>query len=137
MRVEREAEKGYRIIIDTKTDVREMRGVTGISLDGEAVNFSCMDGSVEKMNLGSAGFRKLRRKMWRADVLKQWGVGKLFFAGLVAFLAIYFAILVAVEYATSDGSCGSEIYSEDGYTVTQPFVPGAEPSSPPAEGWRP
>lgn len=134
MRVEREPDKGYRIVIDTKTDIREMRGVTGMTLDGSVVRFSCNDGSAEEVDLGAEGFQKIRRKMRRADFIKQWGIGKCFFAGLVLFLAAYFAVLVAIEYATSDGSCGDGAFLGEEYSVTQPASP-SQPETP--ETWRP
>jgi hypothetical protein len=129
MRVEREVEKGYRIVVETKNSILEMRDVSDVSLAGDTVRFICRDNEEHELPLGARGFRRLRRKMWRADFLKQWGVGKVFFAGIVVFLAVYFAGLVAVEYATSDGACEGQDLAQEQALDAQPPVP--------AEAWRP
>jgi hypothetical protein len=130
-------EKGYRMVVESKTSVRELREVTSVTLEGEDVVFSCAGGSSERAPIGVPGFRKARRKMWWADVRKRWGSWKIFLVGLVTFAVIYFAILVAVEYAISATTKSAVVYSGEEYSVSQPITPEQEPPSSSAEGWRP
>jgi hypothetical protein len=136
MRVERDQEKGYRVVVDSSSIVRELREVTGVVLEGDDVIFSCAEGPSERVPLGAAGFRSLRRKMRTADFLKRWGSGKCFLAALVAFLVLYFSALLAVEVVASSMSSDTA-YSDNEYTVEQPVEQGEAPASPSAEGWKP
>ena len=150
MRVEKEAQKGYRVVVDSKTSIREIRDVTDMSLEGDIVTFANSGVVLAQLPLGAAGFRKLRRKVWRADVMKKWGVGKLLFVGSVGAFAVYFVSLVVIGLFTYDEGATAGLAVQEEYTVEQPQV-APEPSmelpkpwtpplnqkSAPAESWKP
>lgn len=150
MRVEKETEKGYRIVVDSKTTIREIRGVTEMSLEGDTVTFANSDGQLAQLPLGASGFRKLRRKVWRADVMKKWSLLKLLFVGSVGAFAIYFVSLVVIGLVTYDDGASADLAVQEEYTVEQPlvspsapteapqsWVPPVSPKSAPAETWKP
>lgn len=150
MRVEKETEKGYRVVVDSKTTIREIRGVTEMSLEGDTVTFANSEGQLAQLPLGASGFRKLRRKVWRADVMRNWGLAKTLFLGSVGAFAIYFLSLVVIGFVTYDEGATSDLAVQEEYTVEQPqespsapteapqpWVPPVSPKSAPAETWKP
>jgi len=137
MRVEREKDKGYRVFVDTKTDLRELREVVSAAIAGDMVTLTCSDGVSTQVGIGAPGFRSLRRKMWLADMLHRWGSWKFYFAGLLVFLVVYFSALLAIEVVASDEIQVVPPVIEEEYEVGQ-SLPMQSPAAPPtAEGWRP
>lgn len=150
MRVEKEAQRGYRVVIDSKTSIREIRGVTDMTLDGEVVTFASSGEQLAQLPLGASEFRKLRRKVWRADVMKKWSLVKLLGVGFVGAFAVYFMSLIVIGLFTYDEGATAGVAVQEEYVVEQPQVVPSQPSEAPkpwtpqpapkpetAESWKP
>ncbi len=164
MRVEREKDRGYRILISDGEQVQEMRGVCSVKLNGKDVVFENAPTAANAISmsfpLGPKGFASIRRKMWRADVLYKWGAGKCFLASVFLFLMFWMTGLIvteilfpseAMDVMISDSGDSSLAPPADlpatatgespEYSTLQPKVPIASALPPAAdvaaESWRP